>query len=359
MTKFATRLLHWFDQYGRHDLPWQSPRAPYPVWLSEVMLQQTQVATVIPYFQRFMATFADVEQLAKAEQDEVLALWAGLGYYSRARNLHKAAQLIYRQGYFPKTVEQWQELPGVGRSTAAAIVSQVEDMPLAILDGNVKRVLCRFFAIEGWPGDKKVADLLWQKAESLLPDKRGADYTQAIMDLGATICKRGKADCTHCPLQGLCKGSMLGIQNSLPQKKPGKKLPQRKKYFALVQYQNRLLLYKRPPLGIWGGLWSLPEFDTLEEIEHFIRKNAFKVKKRHTGVEPLLHKFSHFQLELQPVWLQLEEQPLSPYKVMEDSNCLWYNYADIPKGMATPIKKLIEETRNKNYEQNGKLYQAG
>ncbi len=343
MTIFATKLLHWFDQYGRHDLPWQSPREPYPVWLSEVMLQQTQVATVVPYFERFMATFPQVEQLAGAKQDDVLALWAGLGYYSRARNLHKAAQWIARQGSFPKTLEQWQNLPGVGRSTAAAIVSQVEDIPLAILDGNVKRVLCRLFAIEGWPGDKQVTDLLWQKAESLLPDKRGADYTQAIMDLGATICKRGKADCGQCPVQSLCKGLMLGIQNSLPQKKNRKKLPQRKKYFALISCQNQLLLYKRPSIGIWGGLWSLPEFETIEELECFIRENDFKVKKRITGIEPLLHKFTHFQLELQPLYLQLEEKPHSPYKVMEDNPYLWYNYADIPEGMATPIKKLIEK----------------
>ena len=204
---FADRLLTWFDRHGRHDLPWQHPRTPYRVWLSEIMLQQTQVATVIPYFQRFVTRFADIPSLAATEQDEVLAAWAGLGYYSRGRNLHTAAKLCVErhQGNLPDNMQSLCALPGIGRSTAAAILSQAFDQPAAILDGNVKRVLCRLLAVDAWPGLPAVEKRLWLVAEQLVSRQRPADYSQAIMDFGATLCRRSRPDCAQCPLQHDCR----------------------------------------------------------------------------------------------------------------------------------------------------------
>jgi len=257
----ADTLLAWFDTHGRHDLPWQHPRTPYRVWISEIMLQQTQVSTVVPYFERFLQRFPDVHSLAAAAQDDVLALWSGLGYYARARNLHRAAQHIVERhdGKFPTTLEAWLALPGIGRSTAGAILAQAFEQRQPILDGNVRRVLARYHAIDGWPGDRAVQDQLWKRAEAATPHRRIADYTQAIMDLGATVCTRTPR-CNQCPLSTGCGAHRLGRTADFPGRRPRKTLPVRLTAMLVLRDENgRILLVRRPPTGIWGGLWSLPE----------------------------------------------------------------------------------------------------
>jgi A/G-specific adenine glycosylase len=259
---FADRLLAWWSTHGRHDLPWQHPRTPYRVWVSEIMLQQTQVATVIPYFERWMARFPDLATLARADEDEVLAHWAGLGYYARARNLHRCARALVEEhgGEFPADPGALSALPGIGESTANAIVSQAFDTPLPILDGNAKRVLARHAAIEGWPGRSAVLRALWTAADDRVPGRRGADYTQAIMDLGATICTRTKPACALCPVQQDCAGRRAGLLDVLPGKAPKKSVPTVERFMLLWRDgEGRLLLERRPDSGIWGGLWCLPE----------------------------------------------------------------------------------------------------
>ena len=254
---FAERLLAWFDQHGRRGLPWQQPRTPYRVWLSEIMLQQTQVKAVIPYFERFVARFPDVATLAAAEPDELMRHWAGLGYYARARNLHAAARQIVAEhgGEFPRTLEGLAALRGVGRSTAAAILAQAFDEPAAILDGNVRRVLCRWAGIEGHPGTPAVAARLWALAESLLPAARAADYVQAQMDLGATLCTARKPACERCPVAADCVARRSGRTAELPAKKPRRERPHREAWLILAEdAEGRLLLEQRPGQGIWGGL---------------------------------------------------------------------------------------------------------
>ncbi|MCP3679451.1 MAG: A/G-specific adenine glycosylase [Gammaproteobacteria bacterium] len=237
--QFQDKVLSWYDCHGRKALPWQQPRTPYTVWLSEIMLQQTQVATVIPYFERFIERFATVEALAAAELDEVLQLWSGLGYYSRARNLHRAAKQIIALEQFPDTLEQLLTLPGVGRSTAGAIISQAFKRRAAILDGNVKRLLVRFYAVDGWPGERSVEKRLWQLTEALAPEQRAADYTQAVMDLGALICSRSQPNCSQCPLQQTCLSYHSGRQNELPHKKPRKQLPLRSTIMVIIRNGNK------------------------------------------------------------------------------------------------------------------------
>ncbi|MBD3609161.1 MAG: A/G-specific adenine glycosylase, partial [Gammaproteobacteria bacterium] len=268
---FAERLLVWFDQHGRKELPWKSSD-PYRVWISEIMLQQTQVTTVIPYFERFITRFPDIATLAMAKQDEVLHLWTGLGYYARARNLHKAAQIIQQQyqGRFPEDFDQVIALPGIGRSTAGAILAQAMEQRHAILDGNVKRLLSRLYVIEGWPGEKQTENKLWQLAEELTPRQRIADYTQAVMDIGATLCKRSKPDCDHCPFHNHCQARRQGRQAELPHRKPKKDKPVKRCHMLILQdAQGHVLLQQRPPSGIWGGLWSLPECPEDIDILHW------------------------------------------------------------------------------------------
>ena len=331
----------WYDLHGRHDLPWQSDNAYY-VWLSEVMLQQTQVKTVIPYFNNFIKHFPSVEALAQASLDDVLANWAGLGYYTRARNLHKAAVEInlHWNKNFSKNPDDWLALSGIGRSTAAAIVSQSFDIPLAILDGNVKRVLSRYYAIEGWTGNKKIENILWLKAEQLIPKEKGANYTQAIMDLGATVCKRNKPLCTTCPVQLDCEAYQLDKTKELPTRKPKKVLPKQERFFALILKGKTLLMVKRPPVGIWGGLWSLPEFETETQCLKFIEKNNFALQKDLCSVDPLLHKFSHYELQLKPLVLNVSKNKQAQ-SVNELDEVTWFELDNIPKGIATPINKLI------------------
>lgn len=346
--EFQTRILAWFDRYGRRDLPWQQPISPYRVWLSEIMLQQTQVATVIPYFQVFTAKFPTLDNLAAASIDDVLALWSGLGYYARARNLHKAAQVIAALGYFPDTLDGLTALPGIGRSTAGAILSIAFNDGHPILDGNVKRVLSRYQAIDGWPGQSQVSRRLWAISTELTPAGRVADYTQAMMDLGATVCTRSRPDCPCCPLQDVCRARLAGTVALFPGSKPKKKLPIKRLVLVVVQdTQGRLLLEQRPPQGLWGGLWSLPEFNASGQALAWCRER-FTVNAWRSG-EERRHSFSHYHLVYAPLWVTVE----NPIKfVMEGDAMVWYNAKQVNGlGLPAPVKKLLQEYFNE--ETNG------
>lgn len=339
---FSQQLLAWFDVAGRKDLPWQQDITPYRVWVSEIMLQQTQVTTVIDYYQRFMARFPTVHNLADAPTDDVLALWTGLGYYARARNLHKAAKLVCDEfgGEFPHDHELLQQLPGVGRSTAAAIYSIACNGRAPILDGNVKRVLTRYAAIDGWPALKHVESQLWDLAEELTPDKRVADYTQAIMDLGATLCTRSKPQCPSCPVQNNCQSFASNTQTNYPSKKPKKQIPTRQVHMLIIENnQGEILLEQRPDSGIWGGLWSFPEAANADELDHYIDKNlCTNSSKQHW---PLMrHTFSHFHLDITPVHIHLHGEITT---IMEAKPQLWYKgHPEQQVGLAAPVKKLLD-----------------
>jgi A/G-specific adenine glycosylase len=305
------------------------------------MLQQTQVDTVIPYFERFMSRFPEVADLANADIDEVLHLWTGLGYYARARNLHKCAVAVHNEygGEFPKTASELNALPGIGPSTAAAISSIAYQQPDAILDGNVKRVLARFFAVEGWPGNKKIETQLWQKARELMPQTRCRDYTQAIMDLGATLCTRSKPDCENCPVKHTCQAYAAGTQSELPTKKPKKERPTKHCQMLLIENtKSEVLLYQRPPTGIWGGLWSLPEIDTETDAEDHVSTHYGEFSRIET-LPQIKHQFSHYTLIIQPKRITIA-RPLN--RVMENSRELWYNpHFPNELGLAAPVKQLI------------------
>jgi A/G-specific adenine glycosylase len=343
MASFSRRLLAWFDRHGRHDLPWQLAPTPYRVWVSEVMLQQTQVATVIPYYQRFMARFGEVEALAGASEDEVLALWSGLGYYSRARNLHRAARLIRDEynGRFPEQFEEVVALPGIGRSTAGAILAIAGGQHLAILDGNVKRVLSRHQAVAGWPGKGEVEQRLWQLAEANTPVQRTGDYTQAIMDLGATLCTRSKPRCDDCPVSGDCLARAEGRISEFPGRKPRKKLPQKAVVMpVVVNERGEVLLQKRPPVGIWGGLWSLPECADEAEFAHW-RAEYLTTGDKGEALEPIKHCFSHYQLLIQPQYIALQGVNL---RLADAGLVVWQPLAQLEQlGLPAPIRKLLSE----------------
>jgi len=339
-TWFQQQLLAWFDLHGRKDLPWQLNPTPYRVWVSEIMLQQTQVATVIDYYQRFMARFPDISSLASAHIDDVLHLWSGLGYYARGRNLHRSARLIHDQygDEFPDNIETLIQLPGIGRSTAGAILALAFGQHHAILDGNVKRVLCRFEIIEGWPGTQSVQKRLWELAERYTPAHRVGDYTQAIMDLGATLCSRTRPACEQCPVSAHCQALAQQKVNAYPQSKPRKTIPVRQTRLLILQNEaGHILLQQRPPAGIWGGLWSLPECpDDITDIPRWI-KQQFKGTITKTG-ESMRHTFSHFHLDITPIVALSGPDG----RIMDDQHQLWYNPAK-PKslGLAAPIKKLL------------------
>lgn len=351
--QFQKQLLAWFDIHGRKDLPWQQNINPYRVWVSEIMLQQTQVVSVISYFQRFMERFPTVQSLADAELDEVLQYWAGLGYYARARNLHKTAQTIASNaGNFPQTVEELSSLPGIGRSTAGAILSIACGQSQPILDGNVKRVLARFHAIKGWPGDTKVAAELWQISQRYTPSERTGDYTQAMMDLGATLCTRSKPRCDLCPVFNNCLAIQLGLVNTLPQPKPRKTLPIKQLYFLIMQDSQRLLLLeKRPPTGIWGGLWSLPEFESLGALHAWCQSRGCIIATIRE-LPSLRHSFSHYHLDYTP--LQVDIQNPINY-VMEADRLVWYKLQAIKLlGLPAPIKRLLQQLIKEDYnDENG------
>lgn len=336
-TWFSSSVLTWFDQNGRKHLPWQQDVTPYKVWVSEIMLQQTQVTTVIPYFERFMTLFPTVTDLANAHQDEVLHLWTGLGYYARARNLHKAAQIIATEhhGEFPTDFEQVLALPGIGRSTAGAVLSLSLGQHHAILDGNVKRVLTRFMAVEGWPGVKSVENQLWQIAEQFSPKQRIDNFNQVMMDLGALICTRSKPKCQTCPVQSKCQAFALDRVTEFPFSKPKKDKPIKFVYMLLLLAPNdnsdaaglnskQVYMYQRPQSGIWGGLYSYPEFEDLTQLEQFLQQKSCNVILDDVDFnESLLfrHTFSHYHLDIQPVILNLKAKP----NLVSESNDIWYD----------------------------------
>jgi len=345
---FASAVLAWYDRNGRKDLPWQKDISHYRVWVSEIMLQQTQVATVIPYFERFMQSFPGIVDLAKADMDQVLQHWAGLGYYARGRNLHKAAKIIVEQysGQFPSTLIEVSSLPGIGRSTASAILSIVDQQPLPILDGNVKRVLSRYAGIAGWPGEKKVEMKLWQLADNLMPAHRAGAYTQAMMDLGATTCTRSKPLCSLCPVQTGCHAFKTQAIAEFPGKKPIKAYPKKSAYCLMVRFENQILLERRPAKGIWGGLWVPPFFETLSEIEAWLMQAGLACGKLMAPTRS--HKFSHYELLFTPVLISLEEHA-------DQLSGTWYDQHDLGQlGLPAPIKKLLEDC----YEQNDLLCQV-
>lgn len=338
---FADALLNWYDQFGRKDLPWQQSPTPYHVWLSEIMLQQTQVTTVIDYYLRFTRRFPDIRSLAQAKQDDVLAYWSGLGYYARARNLHKTAQIVVAEfaGEMPNTLEQLTALPGIGRSTAGAILTLAYHQPFPILDGNVKRVLARFDAISGWPGNKQVENKLWQRAEQLLPNRRIANYIQAQMDLGATLCTRSKPDCQNCPMQHHCQAFALGTPTAFPEKKPKKAVPQRQTHWLVLKNdQNEIYLEQRPQQGIWGGLWSFPEIDKAEDIDILCRQRFHINITQHQPLPHLQHVFSHFKLAIHPHLLQCRAEGIA-----DKDNGNWYKIEDsLTLGLPAPVKSFLQ-----------------
>ncbi len=344
--QIATALLAWFDQHGRKNLPWQRHKTPYRVWVSEIMLQQTQVSTVIPAFKRFMQHFPDITALATAAEDSVLHLWSGLGYYSRARNLHRSARCIIHdfQGRFPDNRQMLETLPGIGRSTAGAILAIAFNQKTAILDGNVKRVLTRLYGITTWPGEKNTEKTLWELAEAMTPSERTADYTQAIMDLGATVCTRSKPHCMTCPLIRLCHAYKQNLTTQIPQKKPAKKIPTRRIIFLVLQQNKTILLEKRPANGIWGGLWGFPEMPA--ETDHqtilaFCKNELHFHATRITSLPAFRHTFSHFHLDIQPILIEKNTTRLPQRSLTK--NHIWYTGAASQKvGLPTPIKKILD-----------------
>ncbi len=340
---FASRLLAWFDHNGRHDLPWQHPRTPYRVWLSEIMLQQTQVRVVVPYFERFIDALPDVAALARAPQDDVLALWSGLGYYARARNLHAAAQacMQHHDGDLPRDLDALIALPGIGRSTAGAILAQAWGDRFPIMDGNVKRVLTRWHGIDGWPGSAKVEKSLWKLAQTHLPTSRLADYTQAQMDFGATLCTRHDPACTVCPLQQGCIALRDGRVGELPTPKPGKPLPERETIVLLLQDPDgRVLLQRRPPSGIWAALWSLPETTDLTTARDWLRGHVDVDYEQVETLPSIAHAFTHYRLQLHPLhWREVALR----MQVADNDDIRWVAAPElVTLGIPAPIRKLLE-----------------
>jgi A/G-specific adenine glycosylase len=349
MNEFAARILSWFDSHGRKDLPWQRNINPYRVWVSEIMLQQTQVQTVISYYERFMQSFPDLASLADANIDAVLQHWSGLGYYARARNLHRAAQTIRgdHNGVFPSTFDDVVELPGIGRSTAAAILAIATGERHAILDGNVKRVLARHAAIAGWPGKTEVVDRLWSLSEENTPTSRVADYTQAIMDLGATLCTRSKPRCDACPVAVDCLARQTDTIDQYPGRKPKKNKPLRATTMVLAVNNGAVFLERRPPAGIWGGLWSLPE---VENIDEWCRRTLDQQPDNTEKREVLRHSFSHFDLDIQPVVVRVSAVSR---KVADSPDTTWYLLDDKPPGgIAAPVQQLINSLKTNQNDTN-------
>ncbi|MAD47579.1 MAG: A/G-specific adenine glycosylase [Oceanospirillaceae bacterium] len=349
---FSDAVLHWYHQHGRKNLPWQQNITPYRVWVSEIMLQQTQVATVIPYFERFMDRFPDVQALAAASQDDVLHLWTGLGYYARGRNLHACAQKVVSDfnGEFPRSTEALSTLPGIGRSTAAAIASISMGIHAPILDGNVKRVLTRFFAIPGWPGETRVQNQLWEIAEQLTPDHSPRDYTQAMMDMGATLCTRSKPACGICPLQPQCKGFASGQPTQFPNSKPKKEKPVKATLLVMLRSPGgEYLLQQRPQKGIWGGLWSFPEAADAATAQQMISQQLPGTEiAEETWLTPFRHTFSHYHLDIQPVLFQLSRHPSEVRDSAADA-IHWYNPASPSAlGLAAPVKMLLENQQTES-----------
>jgi A/G-specific adenine glycosylase len=341
---FARKLLTWYDANGRHDLPWHHDRNPYRVWVSEIMLQQTQVTTVIPYFQAFMQRFPDVQALAAAPVDDVLSHWSGLGYYARARNLHKAAKQVVEEhsGEFPADQSELEALSGIGRSTAAAILAQAFEKHATILDGNVKRVLARYHAVPGWPGKTSVLNRLWECAEQHTPDERIKDYTQAIMDLGAMVCTRSRPACEQCPLSAGCEANARGEQKLYPGSKPKKDKPEKTTWMLILEDSHgRILLERRPPSGIWGGLWSLPELDPAYQPEELpdACEQAFGFDCSQPEITSgFRHTFSHYHLHIQPARLSVA----NTVHVADNGDHQWIHRDQaLALGLPAPIRTIL------------------
>ncbi len=339
------RLLAWYDRHGRKTLPWKKKRDPYRIWVSEIMLQQTQVTTVIPYFQRFITRFPDVRALARAKLDSVLHLWTGLGYYARARNLHRAAQIIAREhgGAFPRSLEAVTELPGVGRSTAGAILALAFGQRHPILDGNVKRVLARYHAVDAPLNQRATEEHLWRLAERHTPRTRVADYTQAIMDLGATVCTRTKPKCEACPLRADCRAYQRGATHFYPVRTAARAVPVRTTRMLMIRDdRGRVLLVRRAPSGLWGGLWGFPECGD-DNARQWCREN-FGLDIRTGAPWPVLrHSFSHFQLDITPIPARVVGDT---HRAMENAETVWYNVRrPDQRGLSAPVKYLLNELR--------------
>ena len=351
---FSRRLLAWWDVHGRKDLPWQRERTPYRVWVAEIMLQQTQVRTVVPYFERFIARFPDVEGLARADLDEVLHLWSGLGYYARARNLHRAAGVVVRDhaGVFPNDVASIQRLPGIGRSTAAAIVAQSYGRRAVILDANVKRVLARRHRVAGAVSSAGTLDELWRLAESCTPAERVAAYTQAIMDLGATVCRRSRPRCADCPVRTDCQAFAAGDPERFPEKPPRRERRlERSRFFVVIDPDGACLVEQRPPDGIWGGLWSPPERDAGESVGAFLEQAGIGAdlvdEVRRAGV--FRHGFTHFDLDVEPVYVRLRARPAG----VREGAGRWIDPADHRLGLSTVATRLVGVTTLLDAPQTG------
>ena len=342
MKDFSLRLIRWHTRHGRHDLPWQNTADPYRVWLSEIMLQQTQVATVIPYYQRFLERFPTLADLAAAPVEDVMALWSGLGYYARARNLHAAARTVMaeHQGSFPRDPAHIAQLPGIGRSTANSIATFCFGARAPILDGNVKRVLCRAFGIEGFPGSGAVEKRLWALAEELMPSRHGAIHNQAQMDLGAMVCTRTKPRCEACPLADMCIALASGRTAELPQAKPRREIPLRQATLLVLLDGKRVLLETRPPVGIWGGLQSLPELPQGADAQHWAEQ---RFACRVIAVSPaptFVHVFSHFRLHIVPLICQVERAA-----TVSEPAANWVPVEDLAAAaLPAPIRRLLEST---------------
>jgi A/G-specific adenine glycosylase len=344
LTDFAQRILPWFAAHGRKDLPWQQNRTSYRVWVSEIMLQQTQVTTVIPYFVRFMQRFPVVQALAAAPLDEVLQHWAGLGYYARARNLHRAAQQVVAQhaGQFPTTLAGMQALPGIGRSTAGAILSLAQGQSQPILDGNVKRVLARHHAVAGWPGQAAVLKTLWALAQQHTPATQTADYNQAMMDLGATVCTRRHPACAVCPVADTCVAHAQHNWQAYPGKKPRQAVPLRTVQLLIIRDPaGGILLEKRPPQGIWGGLWSLPELASGADPLVWCQQHLSVAASWRRDLPVRRHQFTHFHLDMLPREYVLAQ---ALQQVQEGDVQIWYHpQQQAVPGVAAPIARLFNE----------------
>ena len=340
--EFSAKVIEWYDRHGRKNLPWQQDKTPYRVWISEIMLQQTQVSTVIPYYEKFMFRFPCVEDLAVANEDEVLAHWSGLGYYARARNLHKAAKQLVEEfgGVFPETITELLNLPGIGRSTAGAILSLALGKPEPILDGNVKRVLARVHAVEGWPGKTAVLNRLWGISEAVTPTQRTDAFNQAMMDLGASLCSRTRPVCSECPFAELCLANRQGNPQDYPGKKPRKTTPVRTTVMLLAtDPKGRILLLKRPPSGIWGGLWSLPEIESSDQLKIWCAENGLTLTAEPEKHAAFRHTFSHFHLDISALRFSVEQ---AAETLMEADERVWYKGGSEVGGMAAPVARILE-----------------
>lgn len=343
--QFQEKILNWYERYGRKNLPWQQAKTPYRVWISEIMLQQTQVNTVIPYFEQFMQRFPDITALAQAKEDDVMHLWTGLGYYNRARNLLATAKILHHQfnNQMPQTLAELVELPGIGASTAGAILALAFNQPATILDGNVKRVLIRVHGIKEAVNEINTEKKLWELAKSYTPDIRNTEYTQAMMDLGATVCTYRQPQCSSCPLSSTCLAYKHHLVDELPKRKKTSPLPTRETTFLIIKKNQEVLLYKRTAFGVWRGLWSFPEMTgrpAKKEIIIYCQRYFNADKTDFLSLTHFTHTFSHYHLNIYPILITLKKQTC---KIMEDSEQIWYNLKNPMKvGLPKPIQLIIQ-----------------